>query len=79
VAPELGHHRRDGIIGRVSVVGDLFGVCHRRREKLPAGNYTQVKRFEKPLYWLAVAAATGMTAWFGSAFVIWLAHQFTIE
>jgi hypothetical protein len=38
-----------------------------------------VKRFEKPLYWLAVAAATGMTAWFGSAFVIWLAHQFTIE
>jgi len=37
------------------------------------------KRLEKPLYWTAIAAATGMTAWFGSAFILWLIHQFTLE
>lgn len=36
-------------------------------------------RLEKTLYWVAVTAATGMTAWLGGAIVVWLAHQFTLE
>lgn len=38
-----------------------------------------MKRFEKSLYWTAVAAATGMTGWFAAAFIVWLVRQFTLE
>jgi hypothetical protein len=37
-----------------------------------------VKRIEKPLYYAALVAATGMTAWFGGAFALWMIRQFTI-
>jgi hypothetical protein len=35
------------------------------------------KRLETVLYWMAVAAATGTTAWFGAAFIAWLVRQFS--
>jgi hypothetical protein len=37
-----------------------------------------VKRLEKALYWTVIAAATGMTAWFGGAFIMWAVHQFSL-
>jgi hypothetical protein len=30
------------------------------------------------MYWAAIVAATGMTAWFGSALVLWLIRQFSL-
>jgi hypothetical protein len=35
------------------------------------------ERLEKALYWTAVLSATGMTAWFGAAFIAWLVRQFS--